>query len=369
MNARTAPVAVSLALALALAAGACGSSISEEVARDKQIDKDIAAVVATGVPGATLLVRDGGSTNKVASGVAETTTRAPLKVDDRFRIGSLAKTYVSVVVLQLVDEGKLELRVPIRRYLPDYAGAAADRVTIHQLLDHTSGLEQYDWVASYEEAVAKGMEVYQLPHTPAELLARYASGRLVREPGTAFDYNNADYLVLGAIVERATGLRYEEALARRLLAPLGLTATGVARAQAIVPRLAPTYMRADSAAPLQRDLPGYPENWWAAGAMYSTADDLLAFAHALYGGRLLRPATLRAMLTPGLDDYGYGLWIATQDVAGAKHRFAQRPGRIMGANVTLLRYLDDDVTVIVLGNTNVADIDAFGFFIGRTVIR
>jgi len=88
------------------------------VARDRLIDKDIAAVVATGVPGATLLVRDGGSTNKVVSGLAEVTSKTPLKVDDRFRIGSLAKTYVSVVVLQLVDERKLGLDDSIDKYVP-----------------------------------------------------------------------------------------------------------------------------------------------------------------------------------------------------------------------------------------------------------
>jgi CubicO group peptidase (beta-lactamase class C family) len=302
-------------------------------------------------------------------GPADRAFGVPVAHDTRFWVASITKTFTAVLVLQLVDEGRLELRAPIRRYLADYAGPGADRVTVHQLLNHTSGLEQYDRVASYEEAVAKGMEVYQLPHPPADLLARYASGRLVHAPGTAFDYNNADYVVLGAIVERVTGASYAEALRRRLLDPLGLTATGVMQAQAIVPRLAPTYMRADSAAPLRRDLPVYPENWWAAGAMYSTAEDLRAFARALYGGRLLRPATLRAMLTPGLEDYGYGLWVATQDIAGGKHRFAQRPGRIMGANVLLLRYLDDDVTVVILANTNVADTDAFGFFIGRTVLR
>ncbi len=120
MNARTAPVAISLALALALAAGACGTSISEEVARDRQIDKDMAAIVAAGVPGASLVVRDGGSTNKVAVGVAETSTKVALKVDDRFRIGSLAKTYVSVVMLQLVNEKKLGLDDSIEKFVPEW---------------------------------------------------------------------------------------------------------------------------------------------------------------------------------------------------------------------------------------------------------
>jgi CubicO group peptidase (beta-lactamase class C family) len=313
--------------------------------------------------------RRGRTVFRGAFGPADRAFGVPAAPDTRFWVASVTKLFTAVLVLQLADEGRLDLGAPIRRYLPDYAGAGADRVTLRQLLTHTSGLAQYDGVAGYAEAAAGGMPVYQLPHAPAELLARYASGPLARAPGAAFDYNDADYVVLGAIVARATGASYEEALRRRLLAPLGLRATGVLRAQAVVPRLAPTYMRADGAAPLLRDLPVYPENWGAAGAMYSTADDLAAFARALYGGRLLRPATLRAMLTPGLGDYGYGLWVATQDVAGARRRYAQRPGRIMGANVLLLRYPDDDVTVVVLGNTNVADTDAFGYFIGRTVIR
>ena len=113
----------------------------------------------------------------------------------------------------------------------------------------------------------------------------------------------------------------------------------------------------------------YPENWYAAGAMYSTTTDLATFARALYGGRLLRPASLERMLKPGLDDYGYGLWVATHKIGGRPHRFAQRPGRIMGANVLLLRYLDDDLTIVVLGNTNLADTDKFGFFIGKAVLE
>ena len=113
--------------------------MSDEVARDRQIDKDMAAVVATGVPGATLLVRDGGSTSKVAVGVAETSTKVALGVDDRVRIGSLAKTYVSVVMLQLVDEKKLGLDDSIERFVPGMVANGA-RVTVRQLLNHTSGI-------------------------------------------------------------------------------------------------------------------------------------------------------------------------------------------------------------------------------------
>lgn len=302
-------------------------------------------------------------------GLADRAFGVPVARDTRFHVASITKLFTAVLVLQLVDEGAVDVDAPVERYLPDYPRDIGGRVTVRQLLTHTSGLAQYDRITSYEEALAKGMEVYQLPHAPAELLARYASGPLVHEPGSTFDYNNADYVVLGHIVERVTGVSFEAALAQRILRPLALTGTGMLHAQSMVARLARTYMRADSAAPLLRDLPVYPENWWAAGGMYSTADDLLAFARALYGGRLLRPASLAALLTPGKDDYGYGLWVSSQKIGATRHRFAQRPGRIMGANVTLLRYLDDGLTIVILGNTNVADIDRFGFLTACAALR
>jgi D-alanyl-D-alanine carboxypeptidase len=318
----------------------------------------------------TVLVEHRGRTIlRESFGLADRAFGVPVAADTRFRIASITKLFTAVLVLQLRDEGKLDLRAPIRRYLPGYAGEGADRVTVHHLLNHTSGIENFDQVASYEEAVAKGIEVYQLPHTPEALLRDHASGKLVHEPGTAFDYNNADYIVLGAIAESVSGATYDELLARRILDPLRMTATGVAYQREVVPRLAPTYMRVEEGKPPINDLPAYSQNWWAAGAMYSSADDLLAFSRALFGGRLLSAESLRLMLTPGLDDYGYGLWVPTVEVGGARHRVAQRPGRIMGANVVLLRYLDDDLTVIVLGNTNTTDIDAFAYLIGGVALR
>jgi CubicO group peptidase (beta-lactamase class C family) len=146
-----------------------------------------------------------------------------------------------------------------------------------------------------------------------------------------------------------------------------MNSTGMTGQQGIIPRLAPTYYK-DQDAPLSVELPIYPQNWYAAGGMYSTAGDLLAFAEGLYGNRLISPAKLTALLTPGLEEYGFGLWISTLDVNGSKHRFAQRPGRIIGANTLLLRMLDDDVTIVILANTNLVDTDKLGFQIAKHVI-
>ncbi|MGE3275120.1 MAG: serine hydrolase domain-containing protein [Vicinamibacterales bacterium] len=303
-----------------------------------------------------------------AFGLANRAFDVPAALDTKYRIASITKLFTAVLVLQLQESGRLELDAPIARYLRDYPGEGADRITVRSLLHHTSGLRNFDQIGSYEEAATTGMEAYQLPHTPADLLRRYAAGPLLHEVGTTFDYNNGDYVILGAIIERLTGASYADALATRILGPLGLADTGLARQQDIVARLAPTYMRPEPSAPLINDMPVYIQNWWAAGGMYSTTTDLLAFARGLYGGKLLRPASLQALLTPGLDDYGCGLWVTSMDIGGRAHRFAQRPGRIMGANTLLLRYLDDDVTVVILGNTNLADTDAFGFLIGRTLL-
>jgi len=302
-------------------------------------------------------------------GTADRAFDIPVKNDTKFRIASITKAFTAVLVLQLYEQGKLDLRATIKTYLPDYSGEGAGRVTIHNLLNHTSGIQNLDTVASYEEAVKKGMEVYQLPHPTDELLARYCSGKLVHEVGKVFDYNNADYIILGKIVEKLTGKSFQDALKEKILGPLGMTESGMLYQKDVIKYLASTYYKSGETQPLIHDLPVYIENWYAAGGMYSTAGDLLKFSDALFGARLLTPRTLSRMLKPGLDDYGYGLWVASTKIKDKSYRIAHRPGRIMGANVVLLRFLDEDLTVIILSNTNLTDIDAFAFLIGRTVIK
>jgi D-alanyl-D-alanine carboxypeptidase len=302
-------------------------------------------------------------------GVADRAFNIPINNDTKFKIASITKLFTAVLILQLCDQRKLDLHAHIKAYLPDYRGQAAEKVTIHNLLNHTSGIQNMDTMKSYEEAVKKGMEVYQLPHTTDDLLTSYCSGKLVHEVGKVFDYNNADYIILGKIIERLTGKSFEEALRERILNPLGMTESGMLYQKDVVRNLANTYLKVDQAKELINDLPVYIENWYSAGGMYSSAADLLKFSNALYGARLLKPETLDRMLTPGLDDYGYGLWIASTEIAGKRHRFAQRPGRIMGANVVLLRFLSQELTVVLLSNTNAADIDGFSFLIGRALIK
>ena len=308
----------------------------------------------------TILVSDRGRTVFRSSfGLADRAFGTPASADTRYKVASITKLFTSVLILQLHDEGKLDVTAPARTYLPELEGLPAGAVTVRQLLNHTSGLPQWDNVASYQEAFEKGVERLQRPMAPADLQRHCCLGPLAAPPGARFDYNNADYFLLGRIVERLSGRDFETALSQRILRPLRMGSSGMLRWDRIVPRLAPTYFYRDDTKVLINDLPVHYENWYAAGGMYSTAGDLLVFADALFGGRLLKPATLELMLEPGLDDYGYGLWSYTVARGGRAHRVAKRPGRVMGANAVLYRLLDRPATIVLLANTNRADLDQF----------
>ena len=335
------------------------SSASAAVAMPGLSDQIAASAEANHFSGAILVEHRGRVLFRRGFGLADRAFTIPVRPDTRFRIASITKLFAATLVLRLAERGRLDLDAPIRRYLPDYPGGGADRVTIHQLLNHTSGIAQFDRVASLEQALREGIEQYQRPQTAEDLLRRCCSGPLAREPGSSFDYNNADYIVLGRIIERVTGKSFEQFLGEEILQPLGMRDTGLARQAAIIPRLAPSYYWRGESDGWMNDLPGYFENWDAAGAMYSTADDLLLFARALYGGRLIAAPMLARMLSAGLDDYGYGLWSYQFTRHGRTYRVAKRPGRIMGANAVLYRLIDQEVTVILLANTNRADLDRF----------
>ena len=320
--------------------------------------------------GTVLVQKDGKMLYNESFGLADRAFNVPVSSTTRFKVASITKSFTAVLILQLVEQGKLDLHAPIKSYLPNYAGEGASKVSIHNLLNHTSGIENFDRIKSYEEAVKNGIEYYQLPHTTDDLLTKYSSGKIVAEAGKTFDYNNADYIILGKIVEKLYGKDFDTVLQERILRPLRMTQSGMMYQREIIRNLANTYLKPGDKAPLINDMPVYMENWYAAGGMYSTATDLARFADALYGSsKLLKPETRKLMLTAGLDEYGYGLWVRDMKIRGKSQLVAQRPGSIMGTNTLLLRYTGDNLTVVILSNTNLTDIDEFGFFVGKAALQ
>lgn len=327
---------------------------------------DIAAYARDKAFSGTVLIGRGGKILYGASfGEADRSFGVPAAADTAFRVASITKLFTAVLTLQLAEQGKLDLDKPVRAYLPDFPG---ERITVHHLLNHTSGLAQLDVIPTYQQAFENGIELYQRPLSPKAMLGRCCGGKPPRPAGASFEYNNADYLLLGLIIERVGKEPYEALLGRLILDPLGMRDTRMARWDAIPPRLARTYFFRDDRKALISDMPVYYENWWAAGGLVSSAPDLLKFADALYGGRLIGPAMLERMLAPGLDDYGYGLWSYSFRRAGRTYRVAKRPGSIMGANAVLYRLLDDGTTIVLLANTNRADLDAFAQHIADRLI-
>ncbi len=312
-----------------------------------------------GFSGSIRIVRPGKPDYVRSFGLANLAFEVPNRTHTKYRIASITKLFTAALILQLRDRGRLDLDRPIRAYLPDYAGRGGDTITVHQLLNHTSGLPNFDQVAEAADAIRDGLPTYQKPYTSDQLLAKFCSGDPLHAPGTTFDYNNGDYVVLGKIVERLYGQPYEHVLRERILDPLRMKDSGFLHQADVVAELADTYFRHDDRKTLSPDLPVYPENWYAAGALYSTTADLATFSRALFDGRLVGRDSLERMFRPGLDDYGYGLWSYQTRLGGAARRVVKRPGRIMGAQAQLFHVFDPDLTIVLLANTASADLDEF----------
>lgn len=303
-------------------------------------------------------------------GFANRQLKVPNRNDTKYKVASITKAFTSVLILRLYEQGKIDLTKPIKTYLPDYAGEGAGKVTIHQLLNHTSGMANIDRNLTSEETVIKsGMPHYQAPYTTDELLAKFCSEKLVNEPGKVFDYNNADYIILGKIIERIHGKSYEQVLKETILQPLKLNNSGMLYQHNVLDNLADTYFFRHDLKTLVNDLPAYIENWYAAGALYSTANDILRFSNALFGLKLIQRATLALMIKSGLDDYGYGVWRYEFRFNNRTHTVIKRPGRIMGAQAMLFHLFNEDITIIILSNTATTNLDEFAAEIAKRTLK
>ncbi|WP_171012641.1 MULTISPECIES: serine hydrolase domain-containing protein [unclassified Sphingomonas] len=330
----------------------------------------------------TILVQKGGRVVFERSfGLANRAHNVPNANRTLYWAASITKLFTSTLILQLAEQQRLDLDRTIGAYLPEYRGEAATKVTVRQLLNHTSGLRNIDAIpniederqairAQTEDAVRHArLPLYQTPYSSDDLLRKFCSDPLVGEPGKVFDYNSADYIILGKIIEQAYGKPFGAVLGERILIPLQMRYSGLMRHEDVVPNLADAYSPGADRHALQHDMPVYPENWYAAGALYSSVGDLLRFSNALFGGRLIGRPMLDQMTTPGLDRYGLGLWVYDTKAGGTTHRVAKRPGHIMGTQSQLYRFLDSDLTVIILSNAGTTDLDAFVAVIGKRMFE
>ncbi len=272
-----------------------------------------------GVPGVVVAVRDGaGPTWTRASGTATREGTAPLDPDARFRVASITKTFVAVVVLQLAAEGRLGLDDPASRYVRGTPGL--DGVTIRQLLDHTAGLPDY---SAAQEGFGPGLlRDRDRRWTARELLTISSSVQRDFPPGSDYAYSNSNYVALGLVVEAVTGTSWAAQVRTRIIDPLHLGATYVAGAER-GPAVTAGFGDGDNDGDVEnletgREWASLATSEGPAGALVSTAGDLATFADALFHGRLVDGSALRDMTTPTshhprAGGYGLGVEITRPD--------------------------------------------------------
>ncbi len=264
--------------------------------------------------------------------------------DTKFRIGSVTKQFTATLILQLVEEGKIKLDGKLSDYLPDYRKDTGSKITIHQLLNHTSG------IPSYTNRPDFMVEISRDPYSVTDFVKKFASGDLEFEPGTKFSYNNSGYFLLGAVIEKVTGKTYETVLQERIFKPLGMNDSGYDNQAPLLQKRASGYRKTpagyENAPYLDMSLP------YSAGSAYSTVDDLFKWDQSLYEDKILSAASKKLMFTPGLSNYGYGFNISDQPIGKttAKTKIIQHGGGINGFNCLLTRAVDKRQTVIILDN-------------------
>ena len=274
-----------------------------------------------------------------AFGQANKDHRVPNRLDTSYNIGSIGKTFTAVAIMQLVEAGKLRLDDRLSQYLPDFPFPEKHTITIQQLLNHSSGLGDYMEHADYKRAMPD-------IRTISDILPLVYAQKPLFAPGERFGYSNSGMVVLGAIIEKASGMSYPGYLQRHVFGPAGMNDSHLAQEDDVLANRSIGYtIKPDG---------GYRANVReimaasADGGLHTTAPDLLRFDQALNGNALLRADSRQQMLTPVGPVPFYASGWFTKRVDG--HLAVGHGGGAPGINAEFRRYPDDGYAVIVLSN-------------------
>ena len=272
-----------------------------------------------------------------AAGYSDREAKRPITLDTQFRMGSMNKMFTSVAILQLADQGKLSLDDTVGKFIPGYpAKDVATKVKIRHLLTHSGGTGDIFGPEFFE----KRLELKTLD----DYYRLYGSRELDQEPGTSFRYSNYGYILLGLIIEKASGMSYYDYVREKIFAPAGMTATDSLPETESVPRRSVGYMRGDGQWKPNTDT--LPWRGTSAGGGYSTARDLLKFALALQSEKLLSKQKLAEASKARMGNYGFGF---RTDGQGALRRYGHN-GSAPGMNGELRIYPESGFVVVVLSN-------------------
>jgi CubicO group peptidase (beta-lactamase class C family) len=313
----------------------------------EKADAFLAGVVETNDPGlAVLVARNGKILFEKGYGLADREHDVSVTPQTTFRIGSISKQFTATAILKLQEEGKLSVKDKLSKYIPDFP--RGNEVTLRHLLTHTSGIHNYtdepDFLSRVTNATTTEAIIEEIKKYPYDF-----------DPGTKWSYDNSGYLLLGYIVEKVSGQSYGDFLRENFFQPLGMTNTGVYRADLGLPHEALGYGWGTNG--FERAL-NWDMSWTGgAGALYSTAEDLYRWNEGVFNGRTLDAASLKAAFTPvkkkvsrlnSGNGYGFG-WFIGRDRG---LRDISHSGGLQGFSSYLLRLPDAQFTAVVLVNAN-----------------
>ncbi|MFF7099930.1 serine hydrolase domain-containing protein [Streptomyces nigra] len=327
MNVRTTRAALVAATAVALSAALAAPAVAAPPTTGHEATRAAAqAAVEAGVPGVTVRARNQHGTWSATPGVGRIGTDKPRSADDRYRVGSITKSFVATVLLQLEAEDRLSLDDTVDEWLPGLVrgnGHDGRHITLRQLLNHTSGV--YDYTADpgfvRDHFAEDGFFEHRYDtRKPRELVAVAMTHEPTFAPGTSWSYSNTNYVLAGLVIEKVTGRPYGKEIDRRIIRPLKLTATSVPGTRATMPRPSSrAYSKlADTATGPTYDVTELnPSIAYAAGEMISDNKDLDRFYTALLRGRLLPREQLNEMTTtvPAAQGIGYGLGLMSVELS------------------------------------------------------
>lgn len=232
----------------------------------------------------------------------------------------------------------MSVRDPICKYFESCPGAWSE-VTIHHLLSHTGGIPNFTSFPDY-------LPNMMMPVTTQEMIGRFKDKPLEFKPGDKWNYSNSGYYLLGYIIEKASGEKYENFLQKNIFEPLKLTNTGYDHFDTILKKRATGYSFKDGK--MVNSLYIDMTQPYSAGSLYSTVEDLFLWNEALYNGKFLSEKSREMMMTPVMNGYGYGLGIQTK----SNRKVISHGGGINGVSTNIARFADEKLTVVVLRNTD-----------------
>jgi len=289
--------------------------------------------------GTILVAKEGKVIYAGACGYANKDHNVPNKLETRFNIGSIGKTITGTAIMQLVQTGKLKLKDTLGKFLPDFPYSEKDTITIHHLLTHTSGLGNY---MSHKNYMATALEARRIK----AILPLIYDQKPTFQAGHRFQYSNSGMVVLGAIIEKVSGMSYSDYIKKHIFEPIGMHNSGIVYREQVVPNRAVGYIKLPGGN-IKNNIFMEPPAF-SDGGLYTTVEDLFKFDQALYTETLLSKKYKDMMLTCKVTKRGYAYGWGTGKMYG--HRVVGHGGGAPGINASFYRYIDDHITIIVLSN-------------------